>query len=130
MGDFDVQHGLPPLNWLRTFEVAARHMRFTAAAAELGVRQSVVSRQVRLLEQHPGRVLFRRLPRGLILAAADEALLPQLGETFERLATATTETFGAPISNRLTPRATTGFAVLWLAPRLPRFASWGSRSSG
>lgn len=121
MGNLDMSHRLPPLNWLRTFESAARHLSFTAAAAELGVTQSAVSQQVRLLEQHLGRVLFHRLPRGLRLAEAGEALLPLLRDTFERLAAGTTEIFGAPVSNRLVVRATTGFALLWLAPRLPRF---------
>lgn len=121
MGALDMLHRLPPLNWLRTFESAARHLSFTAAAAELGVTQSAVSQQVRLLEQHLGRVLFHRLPRGLKLAEAGEALLPLLRDTFERLATGTAEIFGAPVNNRLMVRATTGFALLWLAPRLQRF---------
>lgn len=112
---------LPPLIWLRAFEAAARHRSFVAAAEELGVTASAVSQQVRLLEQHLGRLLFHRLPRGLKLAEAGEAYLPLVSETFERLAVGTVEIFGHGRAHRLTVRATVAFSVLWLAPRLPRF---------
>lgn len=112
---------LPPLTWLRAFEAAARHRSFVAAAEELGVTASAISQQVRLLEQHLGRLLFHRLPRGLKLAEAGEAYLPLLSETFERLAVGTVEIFGHGRTHRLTIRATVAFSVLWLAPRLPRF---------
>ncbi|WP_119459499.1 transcriptional regulator GcvA [Rhodospirillaceae bacterium SYSU D60014] len=112
---------LPPLNWLRAFEAAGRHMSFTEAARELGITQSAVSQQVRLLEQHLGRLLFHRLPRGLKLADAGEALLPLVRETFGRLAEGTAEIFGRTSGDRLAIRVTPAFAVLWLAPRLPRF---------
>lgn len=112
---------LPPLSWLRAFESAARHVSFAAAAEELGVTPSAVSQQVRLLEQHLGRVLFHRLPRGLRLAEAGEAYLPLLSETFERLAAGTGEMFGDRNGDRLSVRATMAFSVFWLAPRLARF---------
>jgi LysR family glycine cleavage system transcriptional activator len=112
---------LPPLNWLRTFEAAARTMSFSAAARELGITQSAVSQQVRLLESHLGRPLFQRLPRGLKLTEAGGALLPLLGDTFARIAAGTAEIFGDPTKSRLMIRATTSFTVLWLAPRLARF---------
>ena len=112
---------LPPVNWLRAFEAAGRHMSFTEAARELGITQSAVSQQVRLLEQHLGRILFHRLPRGLRLADAGEALLPLVRETFGRLAEGTAEIFGRTAGDRLAVRATPAFAALWLAPRLPGF---------
>src|SRR5687768_14679500 len=58
---------LPPLNWLRAFDSAARHMSFTEAAEELGVTQAAVSQQVRQLEDWLGTQLFKRLPRSLAL---------------------------------------------------------------
>jgi len=112
---------LPPLNWLRTFEVAATTMSFTAAARELGITQSAVSQQVRLLEGHLGRPLFHRLPRGLRLTEAGDALLPLLGDAFSRIAEGTAEIFGDLARPRLMVRATTSFAALWLVPRLARF---------
>ncbi|HWA42790.1 MAG TPA: transcriptional regulator GcvA [Hypericibacter adhaerens] len=112
---------LPPLNWLRTFEAAATSMSFTAAARELGITQSAVSQQVRLLESHLGRPLFHRLPRGLRLTEAGDALLPLLGDAFARIAEGTAEIFGDIDRVRLLVRATTSFAALWLVPRLGRF---------
>ena len=112
---------LPPLTWLRAFEAAARHRSFVSASAELGVTPSAVSQQVRLLEQHLGRLLFHRLPRGLRLAEAGESYLPLLSEAFERVSAGTVEIFGERKTHRLTVRTTVAFSVLWLAPRLPRF---------
>ena len=112
---------LPSLAWLRAFEAAARHVSFAAAAEELGVTPSAVSQQVRLLEQHLGRLLFHRLPRGLRLAEAGQSYLPLLNETFDRLASGTTEIFGERGGNRLTVRSTVAFAMFWLGPRLQRF---------
>jgi LysR family glycine cleavage system transcriptional activator len=104
---------LPPLSWLRAFEAAARHVSFAAAAEELGVTPSAVSQQVRLLEQHLGRILFHRLPRGLRLAEAGETYLPLLTETFERLA--------ARHGGNLRPPATG-------SPKLEKQSSWGKSS--
>lgn len=112
---------LPPVNWLRAFEAAARHVSFTGAAQELGVTPSAVSQQVRLLEQHLGRVLFYRLPRSLRLAEAGEAYLPLVRDAFDRLAASTAEIFGDRAGGRLKVKATAAFAVFWLMPRLPRF---------
>lgn len=112
---------LPPMNWLRAFEAAARHVSFTGAAQELGVTPSAVSQQVRLLEHHLGSTLFYRLPRSLKLAEAGEAYLPLVRDAFERLAASTAEIFGDRTGERLTVKATMGFALFWLVPRLPRF---------
>jgi LysR family glycine cleavage system transcriptional activator len=56
---------LPPLNTLRAFEAAARYLSFKKAAAELHVTAGAVSHQVKLLEDHMGVTLFRRLTRAL-----------------------------------------------------------------
>ena len=61
------RRSLPPLNWLRAFEAAARHLSFTAAAGELNMTQSAVSQQIKSLEGHMGRALFHRRPRTLEL---------------------------------------------------------------
>ncbi|EGR3289829.1 transcriptional regulator, partial [Vibrio parahaemolyticus] len=42
---------LPPLNSLRVFEAAARHLSFTRAAEELFVTQAAVSHQIKALEE-------------------------------------------------------------------------------
>ena len=56
---------LPPLNGIRVFEAAARHLNFSRAAEELGVTQAAVSHQVKALEQHLGVSLFHRHKRRL-----------------------------------------------------------------
>ena len=71
---------LPPLNALRTFEAAARHLSFTKAADELFVTQAAVSHQIRTLEEHLGTVLFRRMKRSLMLTDEGQALLPAVRE--------------------------------------------------
>ena len=117
-----MRHGLPPVNWLRAFEVAARHLSFTGAARELGVTPSAVSQQVRLLEHHVGATLFERLPRGLALSLAGEAYLPVVAESFERLSRGTNALFGgAADPDRLSLRSAAGFARFWLIPKLARF---------
>jgi LysR family glycine cleavage system transcriptional activator len=109
------------LNWLRTFDAAARHLSFTDAARELNVTQAAVSQQVKLLEQDLQKQLFYRLPRSLQLTDVGEAYLTVVREAFERLANGTAEVFGHETGGLITIRAAVTFAVLWLAPRLDRF---------
>ena len=54
---------LPPLQWLRAFEAAARHLSFTAAGSEIGITQSAISQQIKALEQYLGQALFLRRAR-------------------------------------------------------------------
>ncbi|WP_119303992.1 LysR substrate-binding domain-containing protein [Dongia deserti] len=112
-----------PVGWLRVFEVAARHLSFSAAAEELRVTPSAVSQQVRLLEHRLGRALFQRLPRGLRLTGAGEALVPVCRESFERLDAALLELFGDRKGGRLVIRVAAGFARHWLLPRLADFST-------
>jgi LysR family glycine cleavage system transcriptional activator len=111
-----------PVGWLRVFEVAARHLSFSAAAEELRVTPSAVSQQVRLLEHRLGQALFQRLPRGLRLTGAGEALVPVCRESFERLDAALLELFGDRKGDRLVVRVAAGFARHWLLPRLADFS--------
>jgi LysR family transcriptional regulator, glycine cleavage system transcriptional activator len=114
-------HDLPPLPWLRAFEVSARHLSFTSAAQELGLSQAAVSKQIKLLELKLGEPLFHRFARSLGLTKAGEAFLPKVRDAFERLAAGASEVFGPRHSDVLTIRCAVGFAVNWLAPRLPDF---------
>ena len=56
-----------PLNALRVFDSAARHLSFTKAGEELGMTQTAVSYQIKLLEDFVGSALFERKPRQLRL---------------------------------------------------------------
>ena len=106
---------LPPLNALRAFEAAARHLSFTRAAEELFVTQAAVSHQVKALEEHLGRQLFRRLNRALLLTDDGQAYLPSLSRAFTLIDDATRDllTKGAP--GPLTVSALPSFAARWLA---------------
>ena len=79
---------LPPLNALRVFEAAARHLSFKDAANELHITQAAVSHQVKSLEDYLGVELFRRAGRGVQLTEAARACLPKLREGFDALAAA------------------------------------------
>ena len=76
---------LPPLNALRAFEAAARHLSFTKAAAELHVTPAAIGQQVKLLEDHLGVALFRRLHRALMLTEAGQTCLPGVRDGFDRI---------------------------------------------
>nr|WP_306671430.1 transcriptional regulator GcvA [Endozoicomonas sp. ONNA2] len=112
---------LPPLNWIRTFEVSARHLSFTHAANELNLTQAAVSQQVKGLESQLGCLLFRRLPRGLELTDAGAAYLPAVHDSVERLTVATEEIFGHGRTSLLTIKVNMVFFIKWVAPRLKNF---------
>lgn len=110
-----------PLNALRAFEAAARHLSFTRAAIELCVTQAAVSHQVKLLEQRLGVTLFRRLPRGLMITEEGMALLPSLKESFDRMADMLERFEGGHVREVLKVGAVGTLAVGWLLPRLHDF---------
>ena len=60
---------------LRTFIAAARTLNFTHAARQVNLTQSAVSMQINRLEGELGKILFRRVTRGVELTADGEALL-------------------------------------------------------
>jgi LysR family glycine cleavage system transcriptional activator len=112
---------LPPLNALRTFEAAARHLSFTKAADELFVTQAAVSHQIRALEDHLGAPLFRRMNRALILTDEGQVLLPAVREAFDRLRAGVRRVADLSRGGALTISTTPSFAASWLAGRLARF---------
>lgn len=113
---------LPPLNAVRAFEVASRHLNLTRSAEELGVTQGAVSKQIIALEDHIGVQLFIRGPGGLTLTGEGhnlkEALLPAfttLGEAFSRYSRR------PPRSNVCRITTIASFASQFLVPRLATF---------
>jgi len=114
---------LPPLNALRAFETAARHMNFTRAAEELSVTPGAVSQQIQNLEDYVGAALFKRTSRGLLLTDAAQTALPALREAFDRLQEASELLTASVDGRRVTVSAAPSFAAKWLVPRLGRFES-------
>ena len=117
----ETRRRLPPLNALRAFEAAARHLNFSRAADELSVTPGAVSQQIQNLEDYIGASLFKRTPRGLLLTDGAQTALPALREAFYRLAEAASLLTAAVDGRRLTLTAPPSFAAKWLVPRLGRF---------
>src|ERR1700760_794979 len=114
---------LPPLNALRAFESAARHLNFSRAADELAVTPGAVSQQIQNLEDYVGVALFKRTPKGLLLTDPAQIALPALREAFDRLADAASMLTAAVDGRRLTVSVAPSFAAKWLGPPLaPLFA--------
>ncbi|WP_206241831.1 LysR family transcriptional regulator [Novosphingobium terrae] len=112
-----------PLNALRAFEAAARHLSFTRAARELCVTQGAVSHQVALLERMVGAPLFRRLPRGLALSDEGLALLPSVGTAFDIIGARLDGLAGGGVEEVLTLGVVGTFASGWLLDRLDDFTT-------
>ncbi|MDX3907088.1 MAG: transcriptional regulator GcvA [Pigmentiphaga sp.] len=112
---------LPPLNAIRAFEAAARHLSFTKAANELCVTHGAVSRQVAALESHLGLPLFHRLNHQIQLTDEGRALLAEVGPALDRIALSTyslTRKAGRVV---LAVNAPPTFTMKWLIPRLSGF---------
>ncbi|MEM7169260.1 MAG: transcriptional regulator GcvA [Pseudomonadota bacterium] len=112
---------LPPLNALRAFEAAARHLSFTKAAEELNVTPAAVSHQIKALEETLGVVLFRRLTRALRLTQAGQVALPMLSQGFDLLGQGVEQIQNFTDSNELSISVGPSFGAIWLVPRLEDF---------
>ena len=111
-----------PLNAVRAFEAAARHLSLSRAAAELGVTPGAVGHQVRLLEAHLGVALFRKAGAGLALTDAGARALPSLRTAFSALAEAFAAAAGEASLRQVKVAVHPSFAAAWLLPRLADFA--------
>ncbi|MEH6403646.1 MAG: LysR substrate-binding domain-containing protein [Sneathiella sp.] len=114
-------HALPPLNWLRSFEAAARHSSFSAAAKELNMTPAAISYQIKNLEQYFGAVLFERKARGVSLTEVGRAYLPSVLKAFSDLSASSAHMFNSSGKSSLSIRVAVSFGTLWLAPRIPDF---------
>ncbi|HEV2676607.1 MAG TPA: transcriptional regulator GcvA [Aliidongia sp.] len=112
---------LPPLNALRAFEAAARHLSFTRAADELRVTHGAVSRAVSGLEQWLGSALFRRFNRRIELTDAGSRYLGEIGASLDRIALASERIKGTGARRVLRVNSIATFTIRWLIPRLSSF---------
>lgn len=110
-----------PLNGLRAFEAAARHLSFTKAAEELHVTPAAISHQIRALEERLGHELFVRHHKVLDLSAAGRLLLPGLRDGFVLLERAVARLSVLRTDNRLVVTCAPTLAARWLLPRLEGF---------
>ncbi len=107
-----------PLNGMRVFDAAARHLSFTRAADELAVTPAAVGQQIRALEDTLGVVLFRRTTKGLELTPEAEGALPPLRAGFLQLEEAVRAMQAGQSSKSLTIAAPRDLTEKWLLPRL------------
>jgi LysR family transcriptional regulator, glycine cleavage system transcriptional activator len=111
----------PPLNTLRGFEAAARHLSFTLAARELHVTQGAISRQVRELERFLGRALFRRMTRRIALTPDGRDFLATVERALFEIEEATSKIQKRRDRHRVTVSVLPTLSSLWLMPRLHLF---------
>ncbi|WP_439573470.1 transcriptional regulator GcvA [Phreatobacter sp.] len=115
------RYDLPPLDFIQGFEAAARHLSFTRAARELFLTQSAVSRQIKTLEEALETHLFERRHRSLALTDDGRAFYDMSVEVLNRVQQSIDQMKRRRATNQLAVTTTTGFASLWLIPRLNRF---------
>lgn len=109
------------MSWLRCFEAAARAESFTQAATELSLTPSAISQQVRELEDRLGVVLFRRLPRRLVLSEEGVQLRDAVTAAFDDVELALSRLKDRRVSGPLVLSCYSSFALLWLMPRIGAF---------
>ena len=112
----------PPLNALRAFEVAARHLSFTKAADELFVTQAAVSHQIKLLEEFLSTKLFLRKNRNLLLTEDGQAYYFEIKDIFQNINDATERLLTRGAKGSITVAMPPSFAAQWLVPRISQFS--------
>jgi LysR family glycine cleavage system transcriptional activator len=112
-----------PLNAMRAFETVARHLHMRKAALELGVTHGAVSRQVKLLEQQLGVLLFDRVRNRIQLTAAGQRLFNTVQEAFDSISESTYFLNPDSMAGSLIIDATPSIAVNWLVPLVGEFAN-------
>lgn len=113
---------LPPLNALKAFEAAARHLSFTKAADELYVTQAAVSHQIKALEDFLSIKLFIRRNRTLLLTEDGQAYFLELRDVFKLLQDATEKLLARGSKGAITVATPPSFASQWLVPRISQFS--------
>ncbi len=108
---------VPPLEWVRAFEAAARLGSFTAAAAETGLTQPAISQRIAQLETHLNAKLFVRRPRAISLTVEGETWLPHVQAAFRELSDSSEVLFSRG-RRQLTISASQSVISMWLASRL------------
>ncbi len=112
---------LPPLNALKAFEAAARHLSFTKAAEELFVTQAAISHQIKTLEEFLGLKLFWRRNRSLLLTEEGQSYFQDIRSIFNSVSEATERLIARSAKGTLTVTMQPSFAIQWLIPRLMQF---------
>lgn len=116
-----MKHHLPPLDSLKAFESAARHLSFSVAADELCISKGAISYQIRKLEEQVECALFKRTVRQVYLTDAGQALLQTTKSMFQELEGTLHRLHGESGQTSVSIAATTYVAARWLSPRISAF---------
>jgi LysR family glycine cleavage system transcriptional activator len=108
---------------LRAFDAVARHLNFRAAAEEMSITQSAVSRQIQALEDEVGTALFLRHTRAVELTSAGTHLLRASGVALERIDAAVRQIRQSAGRKSVAITTWASFASMWLIPRMEAFQS-------
>lgn len=106
---------------LRAFEAVARHLNFRAAADEMALTQSAVSRQIQSLEEDIGAALFLRHTRAVELTSAGAQLLLAVQQSLPRIDGAVRQIRQSAGRKSVSLTTFASFASMWLIPRLEAF---------
>ena len=109
-----MSYRMPPLNYLRAFEAAARHLSFKHAANELGVTRGAIAQQIKKLEAACGKKLFHRHRNTLTLTKLGELYFPHISSAFRTISEAT---------EHLAPALRGRVFQLGIAPAFPQAGS-------
>lgn len=112
---------LPSFSLLSAFEAAARTGSVTAAAKELGLTQSAVSRQISTLEKQLGAALFLRERQTIRLTLAGDIYAREVREALRRISNASLNLRANPSGGTLNLAILPFFGTRWLTPRISRF---------
>ncbi len=116
-----MKHSLPPLDSLKAFEAAARHLSFTLAAEELCLSKGAVSYHVRKLEEYIQTPIFKRRTRQVYLTEAGQILLKCSQQQFAQLSAVLATLNANQLIQPVSIGATTYVAARWLSSRIARF---------
>ena len=109
------------VGYLRCFEVTARLLNFRAAADELALSQSAVSRQIQSLEDELGMVLFLRHTRSVELTEAGAVLFRTVSALLNQLDLTVQQIRHSVLRKSIAVTTFASFASMWLIPRLSSF---------
>ena len=112
---------LPPLSSLRPFEAAVRLESVTLAAAEIGLTQTAVSKQIRQLERDLGRPLFERRNRAMVPTEEARRFARIVGDALSDIGAEAARLRGGAADNEVVLHCQLCEAFYWLMPRLSRF---------
>ncbi|SJM30138.1 LysR substrate-binding domain-containing protein [Mesorhizobium delmotii] len=118
-----MQQRLPPLKSLIALESVVRTGSVTAAAKELFVTHSAVSKHIKALETWVGEALFAENRRHMAPLPAAVRLSDSVGMAINLISQSLSTLFEETSEAQLRVIAPATFSMRWLIPRLPEFHS-------